>query len=171
MKEHKLGFTEEENLEIFKFFDADDSGTITYDEFLGGVVSFRGGHTTACGGGCVGRGGSSPWAGIGRSSPPWMCGGASTSWNTVINRPGGGHTIGTPGRGHQRAWGGHHRACGGGSTRWMCGVRPPSGSGGNHLKLPTTLASPQPSPPFYSPPYSPPPNSAASSTSAVPSWC
>ena len=37
MKECKTNFTEEENKELFKFFDQDAGGTITYDEFLGGL--------------------------------------------------------------------------------------------------------------------------------------
>jgi len=37
MKECAMGFSEGENTEIFKFFDEDASGTITYDEFLGGI--------------------------------------------------------------------------------------------------------------------------------------
>ena len=37
MKEQKLGLTAPEVDMIFKFFDEDGSGTITYDEFLFGV--------------------------------------------------------------------------------------------------------------------------------------
>jgi Ca2+-binding EF-hand superfamily protein len=37
MKECQLGFTEPEQEELFKFFDSDAGGTITYDEFLGGI--------------------------------------------------------------------------------------------------------------------------------------
>jgi Ca2+-binding EF-hand superfamily protein len=37
MKECQMNFTPEETTELFKFFDADAGGTITYDEFLTGV--------------------------------------------------------------------------------------------------------------------------------------
>jgi Ca2+-binding EF-hand superfamily protein len=37
MKECQLNFSEPETEELFKFFDQDAGGTITYDEFLGGI--------------------------------------------------------------------------------------------------------------------------------------
>ena len=37
MKECRVGFEDRETKELFKFFDEDGGGTITYDEFLGGL--------------------------------------------------------------------------------------------------------------------------------------